>query len=225
MKRLGLYFFFKWLLFGHPKFDSLVSKKCLTKYNFHNKYPNKKIIVFKIHFKKEISANVFATPKESIYFNFFKSSKTYKNVLFILLLHPKYIECLNEKELNDFKLCIKSNNIIVFKDDDYREVLYNADCFICDRSSVFFEACSMGKPVLFLKNDKYTEPFDQSLLHLMEKIRKGDSIKDIELFINDFLSKKIDVSQITKIYSKTFPYNDGEVSKRIINNIKEQMKI
>lgn len=208
---------------GSPKFDSIFYKKKLTNYNFKEKYKDKKIVVIKAHFRRQLKdengVNHLATPDERIYLNFLKDSSKYKNCLFIFLTHPKFFDYMSQQNILEFKKLFKKENIFHFEDEDYREALYDADIFITDRSAVMIEMGTFDKPILYLHNDKFSEPFSYAFEELINSYYEATDLKGIHMFLKDMLEGK-DLNNKNRIESfKRLTSVDGKVCERIVEDI------
>ena len=205
---------------GHPKFDGLYNKECTTNYDFRKLAGKKKIILVKIHFPK-IFNEKFVTPDLNVYIELIKNIKKYKNAYFIFMLHPLMFDeeknSISKELLNYINKC---DDIFVFKDEDYREPLYVADAFICDRSSLAFEIAMFNKPTLFLENEEYKEKYVEEFAELFNCYNKGCEFKDIDKFISDVLNDQAKNSaNICSKLHECISEIDGNIAERIINDL------
>lgn len=207
---------------GHPKFDGLIMKKYTTNYNFKLLAKKRKIVLIKIHFPKFFNGKQ-VTPDLNIYSDFLDKAYTYKNIFFIIMLHPlMYDKNKNSNSQNLIKKLKNSNNIYIFNDEDYREPMLSADAFICDRSSLAIEIAPLNKPILFLENKDITERYLEEFNCLFNSYRKGYELSDIEKFLNDILEFNNDnIYKVNKEFKKCVTLYDSNSGKRIVNDIFE----
>ncbi len=206
---------------GLPKFDSLYNKSFTTHHNF--KKGDKKNVLLKIHFPLTInteSGYALLTPETKVYTDFINSNYRKEEYNLFLMLHPKFYDNLTEKEKENFKNTIKKNNITVIEDADYREILYNIDAVICDRSSILVEIGGLDIPVLFMVN-KFREEIGSSIFkELFDSYIKGTTTKDMFSFIDSVLKNEdTNKEKRNKAFKNCIPYYDGKASDRIVEEI------
>ena len=119
------------------------------------------------------------------------------------------VKCLN-----------KCKDVFVFKDDDYREPLYAADAFICDRSSLAFEIAYLNKPTLFLENKDYREKYVEEFEELFNAYEKGYTFEDVDDFVTKVIKEEIKVSDdLPNALSRCINQIDGKAAERIVNDL------
>ena len=207
---------------GHPKFDGLVNKTFTTNYDFRKLSKNKKIVLIKIHFPKYFNGKQ-VTPELSIYIELLNKADKYENIYFVVMLHPlMYDNMKNKESLKLLKKLQNTDNIFVFKDEDYREPVLAADAFICDRSSLAIEFAALDKPILFLESRMNTERYIPEFNELLDSYQKGYDLCDIEKFLGDIeQSKDISRNNRNKEFEKCVTLHDGYSGNRIVNDIYE----
>lgn len=209
---------------GHPKFDGLMNKKFTTNYDFRKLAKNKKIVLIKIHFPKYFNGKQ-VTPDLSIYTEILDKADKYENIYFIVMLHPlMYDNTKNKESLKLLKKLQNTDNIFVFKEEDYREPVLAADAFICDRSSLAIEFAALDKPILFLESKTNTERYIEEFNELLDSYQKGYELSDIENFLKDIeQSKDISRSNRNKEFEKCVTLYDGHSGERIAKDIYESI--
>lgn len=219
------------LALGHPKFDGIYNKTSLVKKDYKKEYKNKKIILLKVHFKREINIGngkrEIVTPNVLVYLKFLKECFIYKNCLILFMAHPKFYDDLDENIRKEIKEIIKnSNNIIEYNNDDYREALYVSDMMIIDRSAILIEAGALSKPILYIYNKKYKETFTESLKPLINSYYSGTDTKDLHSFVKKILKGEDNLkSQRDSAFKYAVPYYDGKCGIRIVDDIINSMNI
>ena len=205
---------------GHPKFDGLYNKKCTTNHDFKKLANGKKIILVKVHFPKVFN-NKVVTPDLNIYIDLIKNIKKYKDAYFIFMLHPLMFDKNKNSISKDLIKCLDNcKDVFVYKDEDYREPLYAADAFVCDRSSISVEIAQFNKPTLYMENKNYKERYVEEFDTLFSCYEKGYLYSDLDEFILGVLDNKVKVSPLLKeSLNKCINNIDGKVSERIVDDI------
>ena len=206
--------------YGHPKFDGLVNKRSTTNYNFKKMANGKKIVLVKIHFPIVFN-NYVVTPDLQSYIDLLDHIDEYKNIYFIFMLHPLLFDDNKNKMGKQLvEKVMNTKNIYVFKDEDYREPLFAADAFICDRSSLAIEIGTFNKPILFMENANHREILIQEFDELFAAYEKGTSYKDINAFLQN-IDKKDNINNIDyKLqFQKCVHFYDGKAAERIVDDL------
>ena len=205
---------------GHPKFDGIINKKYTTNYDFKKLANGKKIVLVKIHFPIKFNDYV-VTPDMKVYLDLLDNIEEYKDIYFIFMLHPLMFDDDKNSLSKELVEKIKNTkNIMVFKDDDYREPLLFSDAFICDRSSIAVEIGSLHKPVLFIERDKDKEILIDEFDRLFSSYEKGTSYNDIHKFLLN-VNKGLDLNKDKRDIEvhKCIHLCDGKSAERIIEDI------
>jgi CDP-glycerol glycerophosphotransferase (TagB/SpsB family) len=206
--------------FGHPKFDGLYNRVCTTNSNIIEMARNKKIILVKIHFAKFFDGKM-VTPDSKLYIELIDNLDKYKNCFFIFMLHPLMYDKNKNQESNVIVDKLNNcKNVYVFSEEDYREPLYVADAFICDRSSVAIEMAALDKPILYLENEINKEKYLDEFSKLFDSYYRGIGLQDIDSFIKNVVGgKDIKKKEREDKFKECVPLYDGNASSRIINDI------
>ncbi len=214
---------------GLPRFDEYCSNdKPRLPVEIENKRKGRPIILWKVHFPKEIIENgkkCIVTPDLSEYAEFAKAIAGLKEFFFILMPHPKFVDMA--KTERDKKLVHQiwdiveaSENAIIDDKDDYSVSLMNADYIIIDRSAVMVEAGAFGVPVLYMENSDYHEPVTKAIKPLMDSYYVGHSCKDMLAFVEQCRAGSDPKSKAReKAFKECIPYFDGMCGVRIKEDI------
>jgi CDP-glycerol glycerophosphotransferase len=199
---------------GFPKNDVLINnpKNINEKvHKYFNLEQNTNIVLYAPTFRNNFDMDSYDLDYESI-LNALRS-KTHKNWIFLIRLHPNIAEK---------SVFLSYNNLILDASlyDDMQELLLASNILITDYSGTMFDFSLMRKPVfLYIKDyidyikerdvyiDLFSLPFPQVLTssELIEKISRFDNesyIKSVEQFI-----RQIDV------------FEDGKASKKVVDRI------
>ena len=216
---------------GIPKFDSLYFKDIPANEEMLRRARGRKIVLWKLHFPKLIYdgiTRIQVTPDLSEYLTFAQAVERYRDLFFVVMPHPMFFSQTIDKRLADdgeklFQQLGKSENVMIERGADYREVLYHADAIIIDRSALMVEAGLCGVPVLYMKNKDYEEPLTDAVKPLVNAYAQGTVARDMELFVDEFrggmlrpLTERIQAAKETSI-----PFVDGKCGKRILADIKK----
>ena len=205
---------------GHPKFDGLFNNICTTNNNIKSIANGKKIILVKIHFAKKFNG-AMVTPDSKVYVDLIDNLNKYKKSFFVFMLHPLMYDKNKNKESNIVVDKLeKCKNVYLFREEDYREPLYAADAYICDRSSVAIEMAALDKPVLYMSNEKNKELYIPEFKDLFDSYENGTDLEDIDKFIKE-VEQGIDLNKEKRnnAFHNCVTLYDGNASKRIIDDI------
>jgi len=205
---------------GLPRFDSIYNKKQFQlPSELVKKIKGRKIVIWKIHFIKNIienKRNILVTPDINEYSIFSKKLNLYNDFFFIVMPHPK----CKSQNIEMFSRIASYDNCFIDENDDYRNSLYNADCIIVDRSAIMVEAGGLNLPTLYMSNDKYQEPFVEAINPLVESYYQGTTCKDIDNFLKMCSQNKDPKKDVrTKAFQKCIPFFDGRCGERILENL------
>lgn len=230
---------------GSPKFDGLVHKGDYPlAQEFEEKADRRKIVLWKMHFPKKISAEGTIrqiTPDLEEYIRFAKKLGKYKDLFFIVMPHPKMLYgmvgsdmkgdmSLKKKADELLQILQNADNAAVDASDDYRNSLYHADAIIMDRSGVMIEAAMTGKPVLLMRNSDYQEKWTNGVQQAADTFTQGSRAEDMEQFLEAVRLEncpgqvKTEKAQgAEKALEQFFPYQDGLCGWRMKELIKREL--
>ena len=211
---------------GSPRLDALINKQSFPLSDeLKERIHNRKVVLWKVHFPKIVKENgkvYCATPDLTEYIKFSQEISKYKDLFFIFLPHPKFLDPDFASDLGKKASMIVDNlkdleNVYIDKADDYRPSLVNADIIISDRSAVLIEAATVGVPVLFMYNEGFQEAFTEAVSPIVDSYKKGTTASDMLIFIDDFCAGKKDTNmeKRKKAYSCTMNRIDGHSCERI----------
>lgn len=220
---------------GSPKFDAINRKELLPLHkDIISQAAGRKVVVWKMHFPKKIQENgkiYQITPYMQEYINFAKTIDEYDDLLFVVMAHPKMLrgvvasdiqgdDMLMEQVQELLSIVSLKDNVYIDSADDYRNSFYHADAIIMDRSAVMVEASMLGIPVLFMKNEDYSEKMTVPVHNIVQSFEQGTSCEDMKAFILD-MQKGVDRMKNERAIAvmKNFPYVDGNCGKRIKEDI------
>lgn len=212
---------------GLPKFDGLYKKDRFKLCPQIKKMAKgRRIVIWKMHFPKVITEKgkkYQVSPDLKEYEKLARFLSAYKELFFVLLPHPKLLECGGgwRKSIDRILLYIdRSENAYVDWSDDYRCSLLNADAVITDRSAVMVEAGAIGCPVLYMFNDKYKEPLTKPIKRLIDTYYNGSSYTDIRQFLKMISAGKDPKKTIRQsTFKKVIPFFDGKCGERIKDDL------
>lgn len=214
---------------GLPRFDEYCSNvKPRLPAEIENKRKGRPIVLWKVHFPKEIIENgkkCIVTPDLSEYAEFAKAIAGLKELFFILMPHPKFVDMakteIDKKLVHQIWDRVEaSENAFVDDKDDYSISLINADYIIIDRSAVMVEAGAFGVPILYMENSDYHEPVTKAIKPLMDSYYVGHTCKDMLVFVEQ-CREGSDPKCIAreKAFKECIPYFDGMCGSRIKEDI------
>lgn len=224
---------------GSPKFDGLAHKEDypLTQ-DFKRKANGRRIILWKMHFPKKISADGTVrqiTPDLDEYIRFAKELDKYRDLFFIVMPHPKMLYGMVESDIKgDISLKNKADELLyiiqtkdnaaVDSSDDYRNSLYHADVIIMDRSAVMIEAAMTGKPVLLMRNSEYQEKWTNGVRQVADAFVQGSRAEDMEQFLEAVrMENCLEQKKAEKALEQFFPYHGGLCGWQIKELIKREL--
>ncbi len=214
---------------GLPKFDYFFDKESFPlNSNIKKKCKGRKIVLWKLHFPKQINVhgvNTPVTPDINEYIAFAEHICEYRDLFFIIMPHPKFKTeknsfSMKEKIRNLFGIAGMQENVFIDERDDYRESLLWADFIITDRSSIMVEAGGVGAPVLYLSSAQYNEPVTEAIKPLIDSYYQGHGCADMLNFIRmcregDDFKKKARI----EAFKTCIPYFDGKCGERVKEDI------
>lgn len=212
---------------GQPVCDKLSKPKPIAEF-FTVPGDAKKIIFYLPTFRQDFNEtkiegriihrdNIFRLDEFS-HSEFIKNLKE-KGIFLIVKLHPAEEYILNNLELNENIVFVKSNDI------DLYDVLSGCDALMTDYSSVYIDYLVTDKPMAFIIPDKkeyilnrggFTlEPFDEWTPG--NKIKKVEEIYEFfDMLINEKDEFKSERYRVKTILHK---YSDGNNSKRVVDTL------
>lgn len=212
---------------GLPRFDTLRKKKT-TEELLSEKIGNKKVILWKVHFPKvfiENGKHKEATPKLKEYIKFVDYIYRSKELFFIFMPHPKFVDkTIDVSLIDDAKRLLKKlqnlSNVYIETSAEYKTSLLRADAVIVDRSAVMVEAGGLDVPVLYMYNSEYEEPMTKSIEELLNSYYKGTSSMEMEKFCENVLNG-IDEKREERYMTVKMcvPYQDGLCASRIADDL------
>lgn len=211
-------------VYGSPKFDGLVQKKCLSNVDIRKFTKGRKIVVVKIHFpqiENDIEIKKMYTPDLKEYIKLLNNVDNYKDLCFVVMPHPKLFDNEEIDGVKELREILENNkDILVFYDDDYRQLLYEADYFITDRSAVAIEIGYFNKPVLFLENENNKEEYIECFDKLFKSYENGSTYEDIEKFLKNCIKERYnDLTEQQLAFKNAIINLDGRIGKRIIDDL------
>ncbi|NFO04761.1 CDP-glycerol--glycerophosphate glycerophosphotransferase [Clostridium botulinum] len=182
-----------------------------TKKNFLEKYSNlknKKIILYAPTYRDgQIKEFNLKLDLEYLYRNL---SSGY---VIVTKLHP-FI-----KNGIDIPLGL-SDRILNLSHEDIDELMISSDLLITDYSSIIFEYAIMEKPIIFFAYD--LQEYNNNLrgfYYSYEEFVPGIIVKNTKEIVNIITKDVWDYKNIRKFKNKFNEYNDGKATKRIVENI------
>lgn len=213
--------------FGHPKFDYLNKKYFPTlPEEITNKANGRKIVLWKVHFPKKVFGKTI-TPSIKMYEKLLNTIKTYDDVFFIFMPHPKFYEKLpNFTNVNKFRQKVnKTENIFEFVEDDYRPVLINCDYYIIDRSALMVEAGVTQKPILYIST-KPAEPLTNAVQKIIDSYYQACTFKEIITFLDEVVVAGHDPLKEKRIniFNEVIPNSEAKAGYQIKEDMIDTLK-
>jgi len=212
---------------GLPRFDALMRKYDIPK-EYQDKVNGRKIILWKSHFPKifiENGVKKQATPNLSEYIKFIEYIKATKDLYFVFMPHPKFVDqTIDHELLPQAQLIIKKlktiDNAYIDISNDYRNSLTNADAIIVDRSAVMVEAGIKNVPVLYMSNNDYYEPMTEPIQKLLDSYYQGASAREMIDFCEMIRNGEDGKHEIRKqAFEECVLHLDGKCADRIVENL------
>ena len=161
------------------------------------------------------------TPSLDEYVQFAHKIREFKDLFFVLMPHPKFLEPNKNMEVQ-MKLSQiieavgASENAWIDTAEDYRNSLVNADFIIVDRSAVMVEVGALGVPVLYISNPEYYEPVTLAIKPLVDSYYQGTSCGDMCNFLQMCVFKNDIMSVARKrAFEECIPFFDGKCGERV----------
>lgn len=220
---------------GSPKFDALSYRE---RFPLHSEIvercAGRKVVVWKMHFPKKIRENgsVFQiTPYLKEYIVFANGLRKYEDLFFVALMHPKMRGKLVASDMQgDETLTVqirelmsvleKQENVYIDCADDYRNTFYHADAIMMDRSAVMVEAAMLDVPVLFMKNQDYSETMTKPVERIVSTFVQGNTCREMDSFLEGFRRGEDKNRMLRKnAVAENMPLCDGLCGERIKEDI------
>lgn len=225
---------------GHPKFDRLFGASSTgVDESLMALAGGRKIVLWKMHFpmvRTRDDEEYLVTPDLHEYFEFSKQIGQFKDIFFIVMLHPKFIEQSHRHLSIKYKKSAvgivsnveKAGNAFLFQEHDYRPALFAADCFIVDRSAIMIEMGVFNKPVLYMSAKQFCEPLTHAVTDIVFSYCQGTTVEEMVDFVKMFLQgsdpKRTERLEAVKA---NIPFFDGKSGMRIaqdmIDGVKKEM--
>lgn len=210
---------------GLPRFDYYYkAKKTSLPEHVETRRNGRPVVLWKVHFPKiiyENEQNITVTPSLDEYVKFAEKICNYKELFFVLMPHPKFLE-KNKNPETQAKLSqiietvAASENTWIDTNQDYRNSLMCANYIIVDRSAVMVEAGALGVPVLYMSNPIYYEPVTKAIKSLIDSYYQGTTCEDMCNFLDMCLSgKDIMLTARKRAFKECIPYFDGKCGERV----------
>lgn len=218
---------------GLPRFDYYKSyDKNQLRRLFVQAEDTRKIVVWKVHFPKNIVENgkkLTVTPSLDEYIKFAKSIKKYRDYFFVFVPHPKFFENKDaevmQKVNNIMAILSQYANVTINTDADYRNAMAVADYVIIDRSAVMVEAGALDVPVCYVSNADYYEPVPKAIEPLINSYYQ---VSDCQGMI-DFLDMCMNGEDFRRTlrkrsFEQCIPMYDGNAGNRILTDMIDSLK-
>jgi len=182
------------------------------------------IVVWKVHFPKMIrdgGRDVMVTPSLDEYEKFAQKIREFKELFFVLMPHPKFLEANRNMEtqmkiLEVIETISAAENAWMDTAEDYRNTLINADYIIIDRSAVMVEAGALKVPVLYMANPDYYEPVTEAIKPLIDSYYQGTNCRDMCNFLKLCLAGNDQLAAARqKAFEECIPFFDGKCGDRV----------
>lgn len=184
----------------------------------------RRVVLWKVHFPKiirENGRNITVTPSLDEYVQFAHKIREFKDLFFVLMPHPKFLEPNKNMEVQMklsqiIEAVAASENAWIDTAEDYRNSLVNANFIIVDRSAVMVEVGALGVPVLYISNPEYYEPVTLAIKPLVDSYYQGTSCGDMCNFLQMCVFKNDIMSVARKrAFEECIPFFDGKCGERV----------
>lgn len=210
---------------GLPRFDYYFDReKSSLPDEAEERRKSRRAVLWKVHFPKIIRENgryITVTPSLDEYVEFARKIREFKDLFFVLMPHPKFLEPNKNPEVQMkisqiIEAVAASENAWIDTAEDYRNSLVNADLVIVDRSAVMVEVGALGVPVLYMSNPEYYEPVTSAIKPLMDSYYQGTSCEDMCNFLQMCKSGNDIMSAARKrAFAECIPFFDGKCGERV----------
>ena len=130
---------------------------------------------------------------------------------------------MTKQEIDDYLSNFKNSNMTYDKSDTYLETMKDTDVIVTDFSSVISEFLFFNKPIIFLQSD--LELLNNTMRDLCKGFYCCKNFTEIKKTLIDIKNGKDPLKKIrTEKMKKLRRLNDGTVSKRIVEYIKNDYK-
>ena len=219
--------------FGHPKFDALYLRKATAALPDHVEQlrRGRKVMLWHVHFPKYFPGpdgkQALVTPYLTEYLKYVEYMEKEKDLFFIFLPHPKFLDCTDDLNAQANEIVTKLNrldNVYMAWEDEYTDFLLCSDYIISDRSALMVEAAAVDVPVLYMSNADYEEPMTTAILPLMDSYVHGHVGEDMVEF-TESCKRGEDTNREARhaAFNRCIPYFDGKSGERIRNDIADSL--
>lgn len=210
---------------GLPRFDYYFDHgKTSLHDEVEERRKGRRLVLWKVHFPKIIHENgrdITVTPSLDEYVEFAHKIREFKDLFFVLMPHPKFLEPNKNMEVQMkisqiIETVAASENAWIDTAEDYRNSLVNADYVIVDRSAVMVEVGALGVPVLYMSNPEYYEPVTSAIKPLIDSYYQGTNCEDMCSFLQMCMSGNDIMSAARKrAFEECIPFFDGKCGERV----------
>lgn len=210
---------------GLPRFDYYFNhEKSALSDEAEEHRKGRRVVLWKVHFPKIIRENgrdITVTPSLDEYVQFAHKICEFKDLFFVLMPHPKFLEPNRNMEIQMklsqiIEAVAASENAWIDTAEDYRNSLVNADFIIVDRSAVMVEVGALGVPVLYMSNPEYYEPVTKAIKPLIDSYYQGTRCGDICNFLQMCVSGNDIMSTARRrAFEECIPFLDGKCGERV----------
>lgn len=213
----------KVFIYGLPRTDLFFDtvKVNERKQNFYNKYPmlkGKKLILYVPTFRDQ----EYLHPKLALDIGIWCERLPEEYVL-LLRLHPYVAEAF-EKDQDMKSLQMEGDRILSMSSyPDISTLLFVSDYLITDYSSVIFEYCLLGRPMIFYAYDLETfSDQGRGFYENYEEYIPGPVVKNTEEVIEILKKNQFDMERIDRFTKNSYQSIDGKAAERIYLHIFRQ---
>lgn len=203
---------------GLPRTDTLFDENKIQKdleefYSEYSEMKNKKLILYAPTFRDDEAEN----PKIELDIGLLLDSLEEEYCLG-LKLHPFVANRFVLDETYAKKYKNRIYNFSAYK--DINTLLVASQLLITDYSSVIFEYCLLGKPMIFYAYDleKFSE-CGRGFYYNYEDYVPGTVVSSMKELIQVIQREEYDYEKINQFQNENYKYFDGESTKRIVNHI------